>query len=114
MKLDAVVVRHQVSGVPHFLAKKLPVNVHIINAGELEDHPALVRPMVSHFQISAASVFAQRAQVRALGKFFREVRVQVSCYFAVASLRLGHARDGYEIFRHGLSGVVRLITRVFA
>ncbi len=40
MKVDAFVVRHAVSGVPEFLAERLPKHVHIINAGDgVHEHP---------------------------------------------------------------------------
>jgi aspartate carbamoyltransferase catalytic subunit len=40
MKLDAIVVRHNVSLVPHFLASHLPHYVHVINAGDGgHEHP---------------------------------------------------------------------------
>lgn len=39
MKVDMVVIRHQNTGAPHFLAKKLP-NTAIINAGDgINEHP---------------------------------------------------------------------------
>jgi aspartate carbamoyltransferase catalytic subunit len=40
MKVDAFVVRHNVSGVPQFLSERLPEYVHIINAGDgVHEHP---------------------------------------------------------------------------
>ncbi len=40
MKVDAVVVRHSVSGVPGFLAGHLPTHVHVVNAGDgAHEHP---------------------------------------------------------------------------
>jgi aspartate carbamoyltransferase catalytic subunit len=40
MKVDAFVVRHNVSGVPQFLSERLPEFVHIINAGDgVHEHP---------------------------------------------------------------------------
>jgi aspartate carbamoyltransferase catalytic subunit len=40
MKVDAFVVRHNVSGVPQFLSERLPESVHIINAGDgVHEHP---------------------------------------------------------------------------
>jgi len=40
MKVDAFVVRHNVSGVPQFLSERLPEYVHVINAGDgVHEHP---------------------------------------------------------------------------
>jgi len=40
MKVDAFVVRHNVSGVPQFLSERLPEYVHIVNAGDgVHEHP---------------------------------------------------------------------------
>jgi aspartate carbamoyltransferase catalytic subunit len=40
MKVDAFVVRHNVSGVPQFLSDRLPDFVHVINAGDgVHEHP---------------------------------------------------------------------------
>ncbi len=40
MKVDAFVVRHNVSGVPQFLSERLPEFVHVINAGDgVHEHP---------------------------------------------------------------------------
>ncbi len=40
MKVDAFVVRHNVSGVPKFLSERLPDFVHVINAGDgVHEHP---------------------------------------------------------------------------
>ena len=40
MKVDAIVVRHNVSGVPEFLAERLHAQVHVINAGDgAHEHP---------------------------------------------------------------------------
>jgi aspartate carbamoyltransferase catalytic subunit len=40
MKVDAFVVRHNVSGVPKFLSERLPEYVHIVNAGDgVHEHP---------------------------------------------------------------------------
>lgn len=40
MKVDAFVVRHNVSGVPQFLSERLPDHVHVINGGDgVHEHP---------------------------------------------------------------------------
>lgn len=40
MKVDAFVVRHAVSGVPRFLAERLPEYVHVVNGGDgVHEHP---------------------------------------------------------------------------
>ncbi len=40
MKIDAFVIRHNVSGVPGFLASRLPHNLHVVNAGDgVHEHP---------------------------------------------------------------------------
>ena len=40
MKVDAFVVRHNVSGVPQFLSGRLPDDVHVVNAGDgVHEHP---------------------------------------------------------------------------
>ncbi len=40
MKVDAFVIRHNVSGVPKFLAERLPSDIHVVNAGDgVHEHP---------------------------------------------------------------------------
>lgn len=40
MKVDAFVVRHNVSDVPKFLSERLPEDVHVVNAGDgVHEHP---------------------------------------------------------------------------
>jgi aspartate carbamoyltransferase catalytic subunit len=40
MKVDAFVIRHNVSGVPKFLAERLPKDIHVVNAGDgVHEHP---------------------------------------------------------------------------
>ena len=40
MKVDAFVIRHNVSGVPKFLAEQLPEGIHVVNAGDgVHEHP---------------------------------------------------------------------------
>ncbi|HEY3876319.1 MAG TPA: aspartate carbamoyltransferase catalytic subunit, partial [Candidatus Kapabacteria bacterium] len=40
MKVDAFVIRHNVSGVPAFLAGHLPAHIHVVNAGDgVHEHP---------------------------------------------------------------------------
>jgi aspartate carbamoyltransferase catalytic subunit len=40
MKVDAFIVRHNVSGIPQFLSERLPEFVHVINAGDgVHEHP---------------------------------------------------------------------------
>ncbi len=40
MKVDAFVIRHNVSGVPKFLAERLPNDIHVVNAGDgVHEHP---------------------------------------------------------------------------
>lgn len=40
MKVDAFVIRHNVSGVPQFLSERLPDYVHVINGGDgVHEHP---------------------------------------------------------------------------
>lgn len=40
MKVDAFVIRHNVSGVPTFLASELPADIHVVNGGDgVHEHP---------------------------------------------------------------------------
>jgi len=91
-QLRAIFARnlHLASGKPFGVA-------NAIHSGELQDHTALVEPVLFQLSFAAASILCQAPQLSPLLKALREIRVQLSQYFATTPLRAQYARDGDEL-----------------
>jgi aspartate carbamoyltransferase catalytic subunit len=64
MKLDAIVVRHSVSGVPEFLARHLPAHVRMINAGDgAHEHPTQALLDVAELRVALGDLKGKRIAI---------------------------------------------------
>jgi aspartate carbamoyltransferase catalytic subunit len=64
MKVDAFIVRHAASGVPHFIASHVPPHVHVVNAGDgAHEHPTQALLDAAELRVALGDLKGKRIAV---------------------------------------------------